>query len=277
MRALKALKSFNPNGVMLDDGRQFDLTGLTGPNLQQVGAEQGRLRDEAARAAAWNSGNPNAVMEQSRAEMLRPKEFGDFFGLLQAKENAAAAAGKDMNVDLVGRRGMGGIGFLKAMDDGGTSYSPSDFEPVLGVEGGPRATRPFSRGVAALAGADPAPQQSSEPEPQQPMPTGLAAVAANAARIRAEQAAAAQAADAAAAATGAAPGAATGPTMFSKQGAGASVTGAVNAAEGAAAAKAAKGTRGKGKARTQTDELPNSGLSPSRFGKDNYSYTSVGQ
>jgi len=71
---------YNPDELMFDDGRTADTRNLRGAGLAVAGKAQARQRNPFARSMGpgWDS----------------------YFGLLQAKENAANAAGKHFNIDV---------------------------------------------------------------------------------------------------------------------------------------------------------------------------------
>lgn len=89
--------------------------------------------------------NPNAMEDVERVRARRRAEVGTpehlfstnintlpdyawdaFFGAIQRKADDVYDAGGRFNVDLVGRRGMSGIGNLRAQNltTGGTTYDP---------------------------------------------------------------------------------------------------------------------------------------------------------
>lgn len=101
---------FNPNLLVLDTGEVIDATELDPGALRDLGRRQEEARaqyyykkpHEYLHWLVWNRGDP----------------FGGYFGLLQAKENAANLAGRSL------RFHPSGFGFAKALDvPTGQSYN----------------------------------------------------------------------------------------------------------------------------------------------------------
>jgi hypothetical protein len=75
-------KHFDPKGLRLDDGQEYSVGyDPMGLQSQLIGAEQSRQRDPLGRNTGMSPG------------------WGSYFGLLQAKENAANAAGMNFRFD----------------------------------------------------------------------------------------------------------------------------------------------------------------------------------
>lgn len=126
--------AYNPNAVTLDDGRTFDTTGLGAVELSNLGAEQDRLRQ------AENGPFPTMINN------LPGFGMGNYFGLLQGKENYARSAGKSFGVDFAGGGPGSGTGFgtWKAQVNGG---------PSINLESRTMAS-PAMRSLGARAGYD---------------------------------------------------------------------------------------------------------------------------
>lgn len=93
-------RGFNPTALTLDDGRSF-AGNMTGNSLLNIGAEQHRLRSaQVAQDDFDTEYGPNRGFGPGR--MLRPLGSpwdNAYFGLMQARENAANESGRNFNFD----------------------------------------------------------------------------------------------------------------------------------------------------------------------------------
>lgn len=100
-----AKRPFNPSGIRLDDGREFDTTGVAGPALQRLGQMQ-EAEGDAAYEGEQRDANPFWGLSPSGMNFAAAKvrnignPMSGYFGLLQGKENAAQAAGKQLHANF---------------------------------------------------------------------------------------------------------------------------------------------------------------------------------
>ncbi len=106
-------KTFGANSLLLDDGRQFEADpSMSGLGAKEIGIEQNRLRRAEVDADdfAHNYGGGNMFGPgRFRNNLLRDPSADGFFGLMQAKENAAAMGGMKFKPGLM-NPSTGGFG-----------------------------------------------------------------------------------------------------------------------------------------------------------------------
>jgi len=141
-----AVKPFNPNLLTLDDGSSTDTAGLPGLALRFLGQEQERQRASNMDAEAEEA-NPFFRLNRPINSLGAAPGWGGYFGLLQAKENAAGQQGRNFNFDV------DSWGNDKALDvPTGRVYNTGAGEVAPGLRGRPNA---------ALAGLQNASTQKS--------------------------------------------------------------------------------------------------------------------
>lgn len=132
-----AIKPFNPNLLVLDDGQEFDTTGLPGLALKHLGRQQ-EIQRKSNMDAEGREANPFYGLWGNPASNFASDNpmpgFGGYFGILQGKENAAAQAGKRFKFDL------SSWGNDKALDvPTGRTYFTNAGEVAPGLRGRPNA------------------------------------------------------------------------------------------------------------------------------------------
>ena len=132
-----AVKPFNPNLLVLDDGSLTDTRGLPGLALKFLGQEQERQR-QANMESEGREQDPYYGLWSSPASKFAASNpmpgWGGYFGLLQGKENAANAQGRNFKFDL------NSWGNDKALDvPTGRTYFANAGEVAPGLRGRPNA------------------------------------------------------------------------------------------------------------------------------------------
>lgn len=114
-------RAYNPNELMLDNGRSYDASRLLPGQIGSLGEQQEDMRRSSENRRDWESGR--VLRTNTNAVGISPNMRG-YFGVLQAKENAAGAAGKKFDVDFAGQPGNpknSGWGTWSYQADGGPS------------------------------------------------------------------------------------------------------------------------------------------------------------
>ncbi len=103
-------RPFNPNLLLLDDGREFDTTNLSGLDAKFIGKEQHRLRQSSEIEKGYERRMMGMLQGGTFSNFLKSpydnlgvgdvaNPWAAYSGLLQGKENAAKQAGMNFSFD----------------------------------------------------------------------------------------------------------------------------------------------------------------------------------